>query len=157
MRDCEIVSCREKEKKRERERDRVIEWQSGRELLKEWNRERGREKEREKDTPMYHRYNYRPPADTFLIFFLLFFDQVSQVCASLFNLSPYLIRRLSRRFTTVFARCCALLATVRERCDIAKIIWVRADRFLCNCFILRVTFCIPEKENFFTANRDLKL
>ena len=106
LRDCQLP--------RERERERVSEWQRGRELLKERNRERKgkrdrkREKEREREresTPMYHRYNYQPPADTFLIFFFFCNQKYPSIVPAF---STFLLILLSG-FATVFARCRALL------------------------------------------------
>lgn len=69
---------------------------------------------------MYHRYNYQPPADTFLIFF---FNQISRLC------QPF--QPFSLSYSAVSQQYC--------QNDIIT------DRFLCNCFILQTTFCIPCK------------
>lgn len=66
LRDCQVARLREK--------DRVTEGE----------RTAERTGTRKRDTPMYHRYYYRPPEG-----YLLDFFYQTPLCASSFNLSPY--------------------------------------------------------------------
>lgn len=79
--------ARTRERVRMRDYDNVSYWE------KDWVTERERMAERtgrERDIPMYHRYYYRPPADTFSIFITK-----QTFYASPFNVFPY---RTNRRF-----------------------------------------------------------